>query len=151
MNLPDLKNADMEMKRVLMRVDYNTGFISEKKGGTFTEEYRVKSSKSSIDYILSKRGVKLALLSHFGEPEEKQDDFSFKNLYSSFGKILGHEIVFIDDCVGEKVKEGLDNLKEGQILMLENARFHKEEVLNDKKFDGYRFVYLIQNLTFDTY
>ncbi|MDO8555008.1 MAG: phosphoglycerate kinase [bacterium] len=146
MNLPDLKNADMEAKRVLMRVDYNVGFISEKADGTFTEEYRIKSSKDSIDYILSKRGAKLALLSHFGEPaspefqrgkpEEKQDDFSFKNLYRSFGKILGREIVFIDDCVGEKVKDGLDNLKEGQILMLENTRFHKEEVLNDKKFAG---------------
>lgn len=135
--MPDLKNADMEAKRVLMRVDYNVGFISEKADGTFTEEYRIKSSKYSIDYILSKHSAKLALLSHFGEPEEKQDDFSFKNLYRSFGKILGREIIFIDDCVGEKVKEGLDNLKEGQILMLENTRFHKEEVLNDKKFADY--------------
>lgn len=125
------------MKRVLMRVDYNTGLISEKKDGTFTEEYKIKSAKDSVDYILSKRGAKLALLSHFGEPEEKQDDFSFKNLYRSFGKILGREIVFIDDCVGEKVKEGLDNLEESQILMLENVRFHKEEALNDKKFAGF--------------
>jgi len=130
MNLPDIKKADLENKHVLMRVDFNV----EIEDGKIQEEYRIKSVKETIDFILSKSGVKLALLSHLGRPQGKDEKFSFSKIYQEIGELLEKEIIFVDDCVGEKVKIALDNLGNDQILMLENVRFYKEEEKGDVDF-----------------
>ena len=130
MELPNIKNANLEQKCILMRVGFNVGV----KNGIPKERYKIQAAKKTIDFVLSKPGVKLALLSHLGRPEKATEKFSFKNIYLEIGKILGRELVFVDDCVGDVVKNRLENLKEKQILMLENTRFHKGEVLNDMNF-----------------
>ena len=130
MNLPDLTQAELDEKRVLMRVDFNVDY----KKGVPQEKYKIESSKKSIDFVLSKPGVKLALLSHLGRPGNICDTLSFKSMGKELGKILEREIVFIEECVGKNVKKALDNLKDDQILLLENVRCFKEEIEGDEDF-----------------
>jgi phosphoglycerate kinase len=130
MNLPNIKNAELEQKRILMRVDFNVEFDS----GWPKEKYKIRSAKETIDFILSKPMVKLALLSHLGRPEEKEGGFSFANFYQAIGEILGKEFIFVNDCIGDGVKTALDNLKKDQVLMLENVRFYEEDALGDMDF-----------------
>lgn len=131
MNLPNLRQAKLDGKRVLMRVDFNVGFNNK---GKPKGHYKIEAARKSIEYILSKPGVKLALLSHLDRPQKREEEFSFKNKVKSIGNVLGHQLVFVDDCVGDKVREASDNMKEGQVLLLENVRFCKEDVEGKTKF-----------------
>ncbi len=133
-NLPELREANLENKHILMRVDFNVGELAGGEGGKLKEKYKIESVKKSVDFILSKPGVKLALASHLGRPQSREKEFSFENIYKNIEKILGVNIVFVKDCIGEEVKNKLEELKEGQILLLENVRFHKEEERGDKNF-----------------
>ena len=107
MDLPELKSAALDGKRVLMRVDFNVEFANGKP----KERYKIFASRQSIDFILSKPGVKLALVSHLGRPEGPDKNFSFKELCPELTAILGRELLFVEDCIGEKVKESLKNNK----------------------------------------
>ncbi|MBU1178853.1 phosphoglycerate kinase [Patescibacteria group bacterium] len=131
MNIPDIRNANLEQKRVLARVDFNVEFSSR---GEPKEKYRIGAVKKTIDFILSKKGIKLALLSHLGRPGGKDKIYSFEPAVGAISKILGRRLVFAEDCAGDKVKEKLGKLEAGEILMLENVRFHKEEVENSGDF-----------------
>jgi phosphoglycerate kinase len=130
MNLSVLKDVDLKEKRVLMRVDFNVEFENGRPG----QKYKILSSKKTIDFVLSHPDVKLALISHLGRPEGKEEELSFANFYKEIGKILEIDLEFVDDCLGEKVKKGLDRLNEKQVLMLENARFFKEDIKCDLSF-----------------
>lgn len=141
MNLPDIRNVDLEGKRVLMRVDFNVEFES----GHPREIHKIKSVCDTLEYVLSKSGVKVALLSHFGRPKGRQEEFSFENFYEAIGKILKKDLVFIPDCLGDAAKKGLQDLKEGQVLMLENVRFYEEDEKGEVDFAGK----LVEN--FDVY
>ena len=123
MNLLDIRNAKLEGKRVLMRVDFNVPV----KDGKIGERHRIKAAKETIDFVLSQKDVGVALLSHLGRPKDREEEFSFRNFYKEIGQILGHDMVFVDDCLGEKVKNAMEVLKTGQILMLENVRFFGPE------------------------
>ncbi|MFC1756869.1 phosphoglycerate kinase [Patescibacteria group bacterium] len=130
MNIPDIKQASLEGKRILMRVDFNVKFLDGKP----EEIYKIKSAKKTIDYILSKPGVKLALVSHLGRPEPGEIKLSFVEIRDEISKILGRKIVFTSASVGEPVGLALENLEEGEILMLENIRFFEKEMLADESF-----------------
>lgn len=130
MNLKKIQNAEVENKSVILRVDFNV----EVGKGTVKEKFKIESCKETLDYLLNKN-AKVALLSHFGRPSGKIDiEFSLKQITDDIENILGRKIIFIDDCVGEKVKEGLSKLKSGQVLLLENVRFYPEEEVNDEYF-----------------
>lgn len=131
MILSDFKNADLGNKRVLVRVDFNVEFF---KDGKPKEKYKIESAKNTINFLLEKPGIKIALLSHLGRPENREKEFSFRNYYKELGKILGIELVFVEDCIGEEVKTALGGLKIGQVLMLENVRFYKEDTGGDIEF-----------------
>ncbi|MDD5033008.1 MAG: phosphoglycerate kinase [Candidatus Pacebacteria bacterium] len=133
MKLPDLKKADLKNKRVLVRVDFNVEFS---EGGGIKEKYRIETAKKTIDFILSKKGTRLALLSHLGRPEGREEKFSLEKIYKDTGRILGMNLIFVPECFGGEVKKALDNLKPGEALMLENIRFFSEESENDKNFAG---------------
>lgn len=130
MILPDIRKADLKGKRVLLRVDFNV----EAEGGKLKEEYKIKSAKETIDFILSFTDVKLALLSHLGRPHQKEEEFSFKNFCGQLENILDINLYFIDDCIGEKVKNAFMVLHDKRALMLENARFYEEEEAGDANF-----------------
>jgi 3-phosphoglycerate kinase len=131
MNLRKIQDASIENKKVLLRADFNVAI----KDGVPQEKFKLEACKQSVLHICSKKGTKLALLSHLGRPEGKvNQEFSLEQLLPKIEEILGKKIIFVDDCVGEKVSKALDNLQEGEILLLENVRFHKEEEENDAKF-----------------
>ncbi|MCF7835662.1 MAG: phosphoglycerate kinase [Candidatus Marinimicrobia bacterium] len=126
-----IRNIDAKGKRVLVRVDFNVEF----EDGKPKDAYKIRAVKETIDFILSNKGAKIALLSHIGRPKGKRvEELSFSGFCGEIGKILNKKIVFSSDCVGEEVEGKLNNLEEGQVLMLENVRFYMEEFENDDLF-----------------
>jgi len=125
-----IQEANLENKRVLLRVDFNVAV----ENGRAKEKFKIEACKESLEYLLNKK-CKVALMTYFGRPEGKVvSQMSLGLLKDDLERILSHKIVFIDDCKGEKVKDSLDKLKEDEILLLENVRFYPEEEVNDHEF-----------------
>ncbi|HAT75185.1 MAG TPA: hypothetical protein DCS28_04070 [Candidatus Moranbacteria bacterium] len=130
MNLRKIQDIDVKDKKILLRVDFNVAV----EKGKVKENFKIAAVKESLDYLLN-RNCKIALLSHFGRPNGKVDmEFSLAQIRNDVEEILGVKIKFVDDCIGEKVKNGLDNLIAGEILLLENVRFYSGDESNDEKF-----------------
>lgn len=130
MNLKKIQDADLKNKRVLIRVDFNV----EVNNGHVAEEFKIAAARDTVNFVLSQEKTKVALIAHLGRPENKNPEFSLLNIKDDVARILNSKIEFIDDCVGEKVKKGLDYLNDGTILLLENVRFYDEEEKNDAEF-----------------
>jgi 3-phosphoglycerate kinase len=125
MNLPSLKDVNVSGKRVIVRMDFD---VPE---GDFT---RIESSKETVDYLLS-QNAKLILIGHKGRPEGvRNESLSLGNLVEPIERIIGREVRFVGDIVGEDSKNSSGNLKEGEIILLENLRFDKREEENDEEF-----------------
>lgn len=130
MSLRRIQNAEVEGKRVLVRVDFNV----ELKNEDVREKYKIKAPKETIEYLLGKN-AKIALISHLGRPEGKSTpEFSLTQIRDDVEEILGIKVKFVDDCIGEKVKNELEGLGDGEILLLENVRFYESEEINDPDF-----------------
>src|SRR6201992_1830224 len=112
-------------KRVLMRVDFNVP--QDKKTGAITNTQRIVAALPTIKYALEK-GASVVLMSHLGRPDgQKVEKFSLKPIAAELEKLLGKKVDFLDDCVGPKVEEACSKLAPGQVVLLENLRFHIEE------------------------
>jgi 3-phosphoglycerate kinase len=125
--------ADVEVKgkKVLMRVDFN---VPQDDAGNITSDDRIVKALPTIKNILE-RGAALILMSHLGRPEGERDDaYTLKPVAKRLGELLGKKVKvdFANDCVGEEPQTKAKALKPGQVLLLENLRFHKEEVIKDK-------------------
>lgn len=126
-----IKDIDIKGKRVLMRVDFNVPLDENQK---ITDDTRIKAAIATIKYALE-HNARLILMSHLGRPKGKVvDELRLRPVATRLGRLLGKEVKMADDCIGSKVKQEVDNLKEGEILLLENTRFHKEETDNDSNF-----------------
>jgi len=126
-----LKDFNFKNKKALIRVDFNVPLNDKFE---VTDATRIEAAKSTIIDILEQDGS-CVLMSHLGRPDGKiQDKFSLKHIVDDIKKIIGVEIKFVDDCVGDKVEEAVANLKSGEILLLENLRFYSEETSGDKDF-----------------
>src|SRR5262245_51571281 len=122
--------TDLAGKRVLVRVDLNVPV----KDGKVTDTTRIERVAPTI-LELSQKGAKVILLAHFGRPKDgPSDEFSLKQIVSSVKQVLGHEILFASDCIGAPATDAVAAMKNGDILLLENTRFHKEEEKNDETF-----------------
>lgn len=129
-NKKTVHDIDVSGKRVLVRVDYNVPL----RDGKITDDYRIKKSLPTINYLLEKN-AKIILCSHLGRPETKNDkQFSLKPCASRLAKLLDKPVQFAEDCQGDTVKSQAENLKDGEILLLENLRFYPEEEKNDDGF-----------------
>jgi phosphoglycerate kinase len=130
MDLKTIKEADVKNKKVLMRVDYNVPLDN----GKVADDTRIKASLETIEYLIE-NDAKIILMSHLGRPKGNKDDkLSLKPVAEKLSKILKKDVDFADDCIGDLVKEKIDKMNKGDILMLENTRFHAEEKENDKEF-----------------
>ena len=118
-----LNDFNFEDKKALIRVDFNVPLNEDFK---VTDATRIKSAKPTIIKILEDGGSCI-LMSHLGRPNGREDKFSLKHIISKAEDILGVEIKFAEDCVGSKALEAAQNLQPGEILLLENLRFHGEE------------------------
>ncbi len=130
MKLKTFTPADVAGKKVLMRVDFNVPF----KNGKVTDDSRIRAHTSTLKKLLD-AGAKVALISHFGRPKGKVDPaFSLSQIVPDIEKAYNLKVVFVNDCVGEKVISAVDSIQPGEIVVLENSRFHPEEQKNDPEF-----------------
>ncbi len=121
---------DVAGKRVLVRVDLNVPM----KNGQVTDATRIERAAPTLAELAAK-GAKVIVLSHFGRPDGKRvPEMSLRPLVEPLSKALGKPVAFADDCVGPVAEEAVRTLKPGEVLLLENLRFHKEEEKNDKGF-----------------
>jgi phosphoglycerate kinase len=129
-NKKTIKEVDLRGKRVLLRADYNVP-LNE---GKITDDYRIKQSLPTVKYILE-QDAKLVIISHLGRPSGPNDEAnSLKPVAERLSELLGKKVLFAGDCIGDQVKSMADSLNQGQVLMLENVRFHPEEEKDDEPF-----------------
>ena len=131
-SLSDLEDSQFDGKRVFVRVDFNVSI----NNGYIGEDYRIRMSLPTIEY-LSKRGAKVILASHLGRPKGHDLNYSIAPVAKRLIEIMGRSrppIRFASDCVGIEIEEHIDKMNKGDILLLENLRFHKEEESNDPDF-----------------
>ena len=129
--LKDLGES-IQGKRVLMRVDFNVPL--DKKTGKITNDLRIRQALPTIRYAVEK-GARIILMSHLGRPDGKAvPELSMKKVADHLAGLLGRPVQFAPDCVGEQVAGIVNGLGAGDVLMLENVRFHAEEEANDPAF-----------------
>jgi phosphoglycerate kinase len=124
--------ADVEVrgKRILMRVDFNVPI----EGGKITDDRRIAQALPTIKDIIG-RGGRLILMSHLGRPKGgPEPKYSLKPAAEKLSQLLGNPVKFAQDCIGLVVEQLANSLKDGEVLLLENLRFHKEEEKNDPNF-----------------
>ena len=132
MALRSLEGVNVSGKKVLVRVDFNVE-MNDIVG--IEEHFRLVIVKKTVDFLCSQPGARVALLTHFGRPDGKPDPaFSSSRLVSAVERAMGRKTVFVPECVGEPVEAALSNLSDGEILLLENVRFHAEEETGDETF-----------------
>jgi len=125
-----LTDLDVAHRRVFMRVDFNVPL----KDGVITDDTRMTAAVPSMKYVID-RGGRLILASHLGRPKGKPEDkYSLKPLVPHLSELLGRPVQFATDCVGPATEAAAKNLKDGEVLLLENLRFHAEEEKNDPGF-----------------
>ncbi len=148
-----LKDFDLQNKRVLVRCDFNVPLDEE---GNILDDFRIKKTIPTIEYLI-KNKAKVILISHLGRPTEssKFKKYSLKPIALKLEELLEQEVhpvksplkrgarslseqfnrvKFLDDCIGEKVEKEIDKMQSGDVVLLENLRFHKEEEENDSAF-----------------
>ncbi len=123
MNKKTVRDVDLAGKRVLMRVDFNVPL----DGGNVSDDTRIRAALPTILHVLN-QGASLVLMSHLGRPKGKADSaFSLKPAADRLAQLLGKPVAFAPDCVGQEVADMAAGLKPGEVLVLENLRFHSAE------------------------
>jgi phosphoglycerate kinase len=120
-------------KRVFIRADFNVPLDQE---GNITDDTRIKSTLPTVKSVLD-RGGSVILASHLGRPKGKVDKkYSLAPVAGRLSELLGKEVIFLEDCIGKAVEEKAQSLNTGDVILLENLRFHPEEEKNDEGFAG---------------
>lgn len=131
MDKKTVRDLDVAGKKVLVRVDFNVP-LNDK--GEITDDTRITASLPTIQYLLEQKAA-VILMAHLGRPKgQVKPELSLAPVAKHLGKLLGKNILFAPDCVGEAAQAAASKLKPGHILLLENLRFHKEEEKNDMEF-----------------
>lgn len=130
MNKKSVKDIVLTGKRVLVRVDFNVPV----KDGSVADDTRIRGALPTIRYILE-QGGRAILVSHLGRPKDAPDPaFSLRPVAGRLGELLGKDAAFAEDCVGETAESAVSSLKNGEVALLENVRFHPGEKKNDPEF-----------------
>ncbi len=133
MALRTIDALDLAGKRVFIRVDFNVPLDEQ---GRVTDDARIRAALPTIRYALAKR-AKVILASHLGRPKGKPEDrkkLTLEPAAARLSELLDQDVILADDCIGDGVEKLAKDLKEGQVLLLENLRFHPEEEKNDEGF-----------------
>ncbi|NOZ35515.1 MAG: phosphoglycerate kinase [Chlorobi bacterium] len=127
--MQNIENYNFTDKKAIVRVDFNVPLNDKFE---VTDNTRISAALPTIKKIASEGAV--ILMSHLGRPKGKEEKFSLKHVVPELSKLLGKNVQFVDDCIGEKVKLKVANLKNGDVLLLENLRFYPEEKNGDTGF-----------------
>ena len=131
MNKKTVKDIDLKGKKVFVRCDFN---VPMDENQNITDNTRIVAALPTIKYLLE-QNCKIILASHLGRPKgEVKPEFSLKPVAKELSKLLGKEVIMANDVIGEDATTKAANLKEGEIMLLENVRFHREETDNDPEF-----------------
>lgn len=131
MNKLTIDDVDLKNKKVLVRVDFN---VPLDENGNITNDMRIRASLPTIRKIIDEGGITI-LMSHLGRPKGKKDlKLSLAPVAKRLGELLGSEVKFANDCIGEETKNIIDSLRPGEVVLLENVRFHEGETKNDPVF-----------------
>lgn len=126
-----IRDIDLKGKKVLLRADYNVP-LNDK--GEVTDDYRLQQSLPTLHYLLE-HGAAVIVCSHLGRPDGKPNDkLSLFPVAKRLGSLLDKPVVFVPDCVGERAEKAAQNIAPGQVVLLENLRFHAQEEQNDAGF-----------------
>lgn len=125
-----LNDFNFKDKKALIRVDFN---VPLNDNFEVTDATRIQSAKETITRILEDGGS-VVLMSHLGRPSGKEEKYSLKHIVDKVNEVIGVQIKFVDDCVGKDALEASKNLQNGEVLLLENLRFHEEEKKGDDAF-----------------
>ena len=126
-----VKDVDLSNKRILMRVDFNVPL----KEGAITDDTRIRAALPTIEYVLNQPGTSLILMSHLGRPKgEVKPEMSLKPVAQRLSRLLGRDVIMAPDSIGDEVKKLAYNLNPGEVMLLENVRFHIEEKKNNPDY-----------------
>ena len=128
--MKSINQIDFSEKKAFVRVDFNVPFDD---AGRISDNSRIVAALPTIKYILSSGGSCI-LASHLGRPKGKTKDLSLSKLVPELEKLLSTKVLFSDDCIGEKTESQCSRLKPGEVILLENLRFYKEETNADESF-----------------
>lgn len=130
--MADFKSYSFDGKKVLIRVDFNVPLNKETL--QITDDKRIRAALPTLNHILE-NGGSVIIISHLGRPKEgPEDKFSLKHIVSGIEKNLNRSVQFANDCIGQEAIDKSKNLKKGEVLLLENVRFYKEETKGDMTF-----------------
>lgn len=125
-----IKDLPLRGQRVFIRVDFNVPV----KDGKINDDSRIRASLPTINYAIE-QGARVILASHLGRPKgERVSKYSLRPVAEHLGQLLGSPVAFAKDCIGEPAQQAVDALSDGQVVLLENLRFHPEEEKNDDGF-----------------
>ncbi len=124
-----VQDIDVQNKRVLVRVDFNVPL----SGGGITDDTRIKAAIPTIEY-LTQHGAKVILMSHLGRPDGVQEKLRLRPVADRLSQLLSVPVQYVTECVGPDAESAVASLQPGQVLLLENLRFHPEEEKNDPEF-----------------
>ncbi len=129
--IPTMKDFDFEGKKVLVRVDFNVPLDDE---GNITEDERIIAAIPTITFLLEKN-AKIILMSHLGRPKgQVVEKLKMNKIAKKLSDLLDKEVIKLDDCIGQDVREKVNEMKNKDVILLENLRFHAEEEKNDEEF-----------------
>ena len=130
--IKSIEQLELSGKRVFIRVDFNVPI--DKKTGAVKDDSRIRAALPTIRHAVGKK-AKVILASHLGRPDGKVvPELSLENVGARLSQLLGQDVLFADDCVGDGVRKLVADMQPGQVLLLENLRFHAEEEKNDDEF-----------------
>lgn len=125
-----IKDVPIDRKTVLVRADYN---VPLNKEGQISDDLRVRASVPTLEYLL-KAHCKVVIMSHLGRPEGRDKNLSLEPVAERLSELLGKKVIFVDDCIGDKVVQAVKRAPANSVILLENLRFYTEEEANDEAF-----------------
>ncbi len=125
-----MRDVPLDAKTVLVRADYN---VPQDESGAIDDDFRIRASLPTIEYLL-KRGCKVVVISHLGRPEGKEQKYSLEPVAERLAILMKRTVLFVEDCIGPRVKMAVKKAPAGSLLVLENLRYYEEEEKNSQAF-----------------
>jgi len=125
-----IRDVPIDNKTVLVRADYN---VPQSSTGAISDDLRIRASIPTLEYLLEHH-AKVVIMSHLGRPEGREAKYSLKPVAKRLSELLGRKVIFVDDCIDDKVVQAVKKAPNNSIILLENLRYYPEEEANDSDF-----------------